>query len=384
MVLVTFRRCATIAITFSVLAGLVYLPPVRAAKLRPAGSTSESIADLDTNYPPEPRITTSPTIECTGPAGAVVTLDGSASFDRDSTPGTTDDIVTYEWFRDIGRPTAKYLGGQPILGGVALGFGPHDISPRLTDRAGARSLVEIEILVRDTVRPVFEIGVSPPTLWPPNHRMVQVDTDIYVWDLCDPFPSVILVAINTNEPDDASGNGDGSTTGDIVVQETEQTAGRVMLRAERAGGGYGRIYEFIYRATDASGNRMPGFGLVTVPTQLKGRAEPVILRAAVASDGGGLALYWNGVEEATGYDVIAGDLSATRVMDGYLSLGHVEVLAADAAQTYLYVGNFLPTPAVGQVHFFLVQPRIDGVGTGYGTESAPLPRAPESCSFGCP
>ena len=61
MVLVTFRRCATIATTLIVLAGFVLPPAVRAAGLRQAGSISESIADLSANYPPEPRITTSPT-----------------------------------------------------------------------------------------------------------------------------------------------------------------------------------------------------------------------------------------------------------------------------------------------------------------------------------
>ena len=50
------------------------------------------------------------TVECTGPTGATVALDGNLSTDPDSTPGTHDDIISFEWFEDYGLPTEVLLG----------------------------------------------------------------------------------------------------------------------------------------------------------------------------------------------------------------------------------------------------------------------------------
>lgn len=110
--------------------------------------------------------------------------------------------------------------------------------------------------------PEVHCTTDPETLWPPRHRMVEVQVFIQVFDACtDPADLVLMeVVISSNEPDDAAGNGDGRTTGDTdggdgftaPVDVTSQFefifdeggfAGTVLLRAERAGSGSGRAYE---------------------------------------------------------------------------------------------------------------------------------------------
>jgi hypothetical protein len=95
-------------------------------------------------------------------------------------------------------------------------------------------------------------------------------------------------------------------------------------------------------------------------------------------------LFWPSVAGATGYDVITGDLSAWHVANGVLNLGAVRVLTQGTTTTALTEPDGAPTPAVGHVFFYLIQQHTDLGAVGYGTESAPWPRAPESCAGGCP
>src|SRR5258706_8594643 len=70
--------------------------------------------------------------ECTGPAGAWVSLDASGSSDPDSTLGTNDDILSFEWIEDLGLTSEKPLGtGERIMAQLALGA--HHVSLRVTD-----------------------------------------------------------------------------------------------------------------------------------------------------------------------------------------------------------------------------------------------------------
>jgi hypothetical protein len=111
----------------------------------------------------------------------------------------------------------------------------------------------------DDVAPTLDVTVSPDTLWPPNHRYVTVVPTIDVSDNTDPNPTVTLVSVESNEPD--NGRGDGNTTNDIVINPD----GSIDLRAERSGRGDGRIYTITYRATDACGNSTLATATVTVP-----------------------------------------------------------------------------------------------------------------------
>jgi hypothetical protein len=119
----------------------------------------------------------------------------------------------------------------------------------------------------DTAPPTVDVAVSPDVLWPPNHKYVDVCATVTTSDDCDPAPSVSLMSVSSSEPDD--GDGDGSTVDDIVIDENDC----FRLRAERQGGGDGRVYTITYCATDAAGNVGCGEATVTVPHDRSGTAN---------------------------------------------------------------------------------------------------------------
>jgi hypothetical protein len=205
-----------------------------------------------------------------------------------------------------------------------------------------------------------------------------------VHDVCNPNPGVALVSVTSSEPDDAPGMGDGNTTGDIQSADLGTADGEVDIRAERDGIGPGRVYTLTYRAVDASGNATPALAVVTVPHDLGQGPEPLLLRLEPDGTTGMVRLFWPATPGAVGYDVISGVLSQARVENGQLSLGAVTVLARGTSDTALVEGAGASMPQVGEAFFYLIQPRTERGGLGYGTESAPWPRVPASCDGGCP
>jgi len=116
-----------------------------------------------------------------------------------------------------------------------------------TGREGRATTTTGRGVLRDTTGPELSITVSPSTLWPPNHKYRTVQATISVSDDADPDPTVTLVSVTSNEPDD--GEDDGNTVNDIVIVDDDT----FRLRAERSGTGTGRVYTITYRATDACG-----------------------------------------------------------------------------------------------------------------------------------
>lgn len=107
-------------------------------------------------------------------------------------------------------------------------------------------------------------------LWPPNHKMHEVTPGdcMAIRDDCDDDVDVRFTYVESDEPDDDKG--DGHTVGDIDV--LSQT--RVALRAERMGGGNGRVYTLGWLAEDAAGNTAQGTCHVHVPHDQGGK--PVV------------------------------------------------------------------------------------------------------------
>ena len=104
--------------------------------------------------------------------------------------------------------------------------------------------------------------------------MVDVAVSVSADDNCD-APAVVLESVESNEADD--GDGDGSTVDDIQGAEIGTADFAFLLRAERAGGGDGRIYTTIYAATDASGNRSTAGGFIVVPHDRSGSTDPIAI-----------------------------------------------------------------------------------------------------------
>lgn len=218
--------------------------------------------------PPVAVATAPPQAECASPSGAAVLLDGSASEDPDSSPGTNDDIASFEWFEDYGQAGQTLLGTGETLG-VTLPLGPHDITLRATDTSGESDTDQLAVGVVDTAEPSISMGVSPAVLWPPTHGLVAARATVNAGDACG-NPSVVLVSITSNEPDDAPGSQDGSTLFDIQGAAPGTPDFDFKLRAERSELGSGRVYTVVYRATDGSGNSALGTAFVSVPLDLEG------------------------------------------------------------------------------------------------------------------
>jgi hypothetical protein len=131
------------------------------------------------------------------------------------------------------------------------------IDKPLTTQAYLASQFEGYIL--DTEPPQLTVSVTPTTLWPVNHQMVEITPSIVVTDNRDPNPQVTFGGVTSNEGENAIG--DGNTSPDIQVDAN----GRIFLRAERAGVGTGRVYTLTWSARDAAGNVTTRTVNVTVP-----------------------------------------------------------------------------------------------------------------------
>ena len=115
----------------------------------------------------------------------------------------------------------------------------------------------------DSTPPELNITLNPNSLWPPNHKLVDILASVTVTDDNDPNPIIELVSIESNEPD--NGLGDGDKPNDIQEADFGQEDYDFKLRSERSGNGNGRVYTITYSATDESGNSTTATATVSVP-----------------------------------------------------------------------------------------------------------------------
>ena len=197
------------------------------------------------NQPPVADAGSDQTVEQESYDGTEITLDGSGSTDPDSTEGTNDDIVSFEWYEGM-----TLLGNGEVID-YTFPLGEHIVTLVVTDSQGETDNDEVIITVVDTTPPmIYDVVAAPDVLWPPNHKMVEVFVEMYATDICDPTPFYYILWITSNEP--INGPGDGSTEPDWILFDNEPLV--VLLRAERAGGGDGRVYTILVVCEDASGN----------------------------------------------------------------------------------------------------------------------------------
>jgi hypothetical protein len=131
-----------------------------------------------------------------------------------------------------------------------------------TDSSGNQSSDTQTVTVVDTTPPDLSLSVTPDSLWPPNHKMVDIVASIEVTDICDPNPQVRLVSITSSEPDNDIS--DGATTDDIQQASFGTDDREFQLRSERQGRQSGRVYTITYEAEDMSGNTTPAEAMVSV------------------------------------------------------------------------------------------------------------------------
>jgi hypothetical protein len=208
------------------------------------------------NLPPVANAGADQMVECISHSGTPVMLDGSASSDPNG------DTLTYEW-----RNAAGNVVGTTAKVNLALPLGVHNFTLTVKDGNGGTASDNVLITVRDTTPPTLQVSLSPTSIWPPNHNLITITADIQAGDLCDSSPTVSLVSITSNEPD--NGLGDGDTSNDIQEATFGTDDRTFLLRAERSALGTGRVYVICYSATDSSGNITRVCSRVIVPISQK-------------------------------------------------------------------------------------------------------------------
>ena len=208
------------------------------------------------NTPPVADAGLDQTVQVGADCTASVTLNGTGSTDPDG------DQLTFTWTGSFGTLN----GATPT---VTLTLGTYNITLTVNDGKGGIASDSVSITVKDSTSPTIIMTVSPDILWPPNHKMVPITLTVNATDNCGPTITINLKSIimnegqetNTYDPAYDDTTGDGNTLNDIQVDAN----GNIYLRAERSGGGNGRVYKITYSATDASGNTSSAEATVTVP-----------------------------------------------------------------------------------------------------------------------
>ena len=182
------------------------------------------------------------------------------------------DALTVVWsLNGLVVQTNQLAGGTPgVTANVSfasvLPLGTNVVAVSVTDTSTNVTSCSATIVVVDTTPPVIvRASASPNSLWPPNHKMVDVRVSALVQDACG-SATWKITSISSNEPQNGLGDGDTANDWQITGAHT------VKLRAERSGKGSGRIYTIAIVAEDAAGNKSaPTTVTVKVPKNQSGK-----------------------------------------------------------------------------------------------------------------
>lgn len=217
-------------------------------------SCARTVTVQDTT-PPIISCPTDVTVECTGNCGI-----------------QADDPQLAGFF--AGVSATDVCDSAPIVGNDAPAFlllGDTTVTFSATDLSGNSASCTATVHVVDTTPPEITVTLSRYVLWPPNHKLVVIDAEVVVTDICDPNPGFRLTSIVSDEPDDNLGDGDFPD--DIQNADYGTADSSFSLRSERSGTENGREYTITYTGFDKSGNETTSAVVVTVPHDGAGHAN---------------------------------------------------------------------------------------------------------------
>jgi hypothetical protein len=309
-------------------------------------------------------------VECESASSAHVALSGAASTDPDSTPGTHDDIVSFQWL-ELAADGSRTLRAQGETVTLALGLGSHHIILRVVDRLGHWGEDDVSVVVLDTVPPTLDVSVTPGLLWPADHRWVDVTASVTATDSCS-GTSWTLVSVTSSEPEHHLAATDPNLGADIRDDEPGTADVFFGLRAERAGPGGDRVYTALYEASDAAGNVVRRAAHVVVPHDQGAGSPPLDIR--IRQSANATIVTWTAGTETLPHDVIRGSIRNLRESGGVIDLGSVVCIASGVSSANaVAVDSSIPPP--GASYFYLVDSN-DGVSRSWGSGSREQTRAP--------
>ncbi len=184
------------------------------------------------------------------PSSPVITLNGESPLA----------VEAFTTFTDPGATAHDDQGPLPVtVSGSVDVNSPGDYTLTYSATNGyATTTVTRVVHVQDTIAPaISELLITPSTLGPPNHKLVDVHA---LYEASDASGTgSCAVSVSSNEAQ--NGSGDGNTAHDWVIVDGHH----VQLRAERSGNGTGRIYTLTVTCQDAAANGSSREGRVLVP-----------------------------------------------------------------------------------------------------------------------
>jgi hypothetical protein len=209
-----------------------------------------------------------PSVTITSPAEGTLfqladTVNVSASF---TDPGSNDThTCAIDWGDLTVDPGVVAAGTCTGSHNYAAG-GTYTIVVTVTDDDGGSDSDDVTIDV-NAPPDCSTVFVDPDVLWPPNHKLFVVTISGATDPDGDPVTHTID-GVTQDEP--VNGQGDGNTAPDafLVPGHPDQ----VEIRAERSGGGDGRVYQIAFTVDDGRGGTCTGVVTVSVPKTQNGAA----------------------------------------------------------------------------------------------------------------
>ena len=200
-----------------------------------------------------PVITTPANIVANAPANSCsVNVNPGTATATDNCPGVTVSGV---------RSDSQPLNAPYPVGTTTITWTANDVHGN--SASGTQT-----VKVNDVTPPTIVLTTNAISLGSPNHSYQTLTIANLVAsasDGCDPsvdINDVVISQATSDEAEDAPGGGDGNTSNDIVIAPDCKS---LQLRAERQGGGDGRVYKITLKVKDSSGNVATAVRTVFVP-----------------------------------------------------------------------------------------------------------------------
>ena len=221
-----------------------------------------------------------PPSECGSPEGVKFTLDGTKSRYADTyewtwegnnaTSGAEPKVIIYPDLASDGTVTdvteIVVTLTVDLKDGIPDSEGPKD--PLWSEYSKDKDDVTITMFP-DLVPPVITGRTEPMFMWPPKHQYLTFRVEDFVYSVSDncadlSLDDLVISQVTSDEPENAISDGD--TINDIVIAPDGRS---VNLRAERQGGGNGRVYTLTVVAEDKNKNVGKRSFQVIVPVSKK-------------------------------------------------------------------------------------------------------------------